>query len=61
MMNLNRFMMGVALMGIALTGCSNEEQLSLDGTADAGTPLAINVTNAGLTKVGGGSFWKSVR
>ena len=53
MMNLNRFMMGVALMGIALTGCSNEEQLSLDGTADATTPLSISVTNADMTKVGG--------
>ena len=53
MMKFNRFMMGAALMAVALTGCSNEEQLSLDGTADAGTPLAISVTNAGLTKVGG--------
>lgn len=51
MKNLNCFMMGVALSVIALTGCSNEEQLS--GTADARTPLAISVTNAGLTKVGG--------
>lgn len=58
MKNLNCFMMGVALSVIALTGCSNEEQLS--GTADARTPLAISVTNAGLTKVGGGSFWKPV-
>ena len=51
MKNLNCFMMGVALSVIALTGCSNEEQLS--GTPDARTPLAISVTNAGLTKVGG--------
>ena len=50
-MKFNRFMMGAALMAVALTGCSNEEQLS--GTADARTPLAISVTNAGLTKVGG--------
>ena len=57
-MNLNRFMMGVALMAVTLTGCSNEEQLTLSGTSDARTPLAISVTNAGLTKVGGGSFWK---
>lgn len=53
MMNLNRFLLGMALTAFALPGCSNEEQLSLDGTADAGTPLAISVTNAGLTKVGG--------
>lgn len=53
MMKFNRFMMGVALMAVALSGCSNEEQLSLDGTADARTPLAISVTNAGLTKAGG--------
>ena len=59
-MKFNQCILGVALMAVALTGCSNEEQLSLDGTADAGTPLAISVTNAGLTKVGGGSFWKSV-
>ena len=51
MKNLNCFMMGVALSVIALTGCSNEEQLSV--TPDASTPLAISVTNAGLTKVGG--------
>ena len=50
MKNLNCFMMGVALSVIALTGCSNEEQ---PVRADARTPLAISVTNAGLTKVGG--------
>lgn len=46
-------MLGMALSVIALSGCSNEEQLSLDGTAEARTPLAISVSNAGLTKVGG--------
>ena len=58
MKNLNCFMMGVALSVIALSGCSNDEQLS--GMEDARTPLAISVTNAGLTEVGGGSFWKPV-
>ena len=53
MMNLNRFMIGVALMGIALTGCYDQEQLSLDATADATTPLSISVTNADMTKAGG--------
>ena len=43
----------MALSVIALSGCSNEEQLTLSGTADAGTPLSISVTNSGLTKVGG--------
>ena len=52
-MKFNQCVLGVALMAVALSGCSNEEQLSLDGTADAGTPLCIRVTNAGLTKVGG--------
>ena len=61
MKNLNCFMMGMALMAVALSGCSNEEQLSLDGTADATTPLSISVSNSLETKVGGGRFWKSVR
>ena len=61
MKNLNQCILGVALSFFALTGCSNEEQLTLDGTSDAKTPLNISVTNAGLTKVGGGSFWQSIR
>ena len=55
MMNLNRFFYGlIVFSALSVTpGCSNEEQLSLDGTAEARTPLSISVTNAGLTKVGG--------
>ena len=54
MMNLNRFFYGlIVFSALSVTpGCSNEEQLSLDGTAEARTPLSISVTNAGLTKVG---------
>ena len=53
MKNLNQCILGVALSFFALTGCSNEEQLTLDGTSDAKTPLNISVPIAGLTKVGG--------
>ena len=59
MMKFNQCVLGVALMAVALTGCSNDEQLF--GTSEARTPLAISVTNAGLTKVGGDSFWQSIR
>lgn len=52
-MKFNQCILGVALMAVALTGCSNEEQLTLSGTSEARTPLAISVTNSGLTKVGG--------
>ena len=53
---LNKLVAGaIAMMAFTVSpGCSNEERLSLDGTADATTPLSISVTNAGLTKVGGG-------
>ena len=55
MKNLNCFIYGLIVFSASfgLSGCSNEEKLSLDGTAEARTPLAISVTNAGLTKVGG--------
>ena len=55
MKNLNRYFYGlIVFSALSVTpGCSNEEKLSLNGTADATTPLAISVTNAGLTKVGG--------
>ena len=49
-MKFNQCILGVALMAVALTGCSNEERLS--SMEDARTPLSISVTNAGLTKVG---------
>ena len=55
MKNLNCFIYGLIVYSVffGLSGCSNEEQLSLDGTADATTLLNISVSNAGLTKVGG--------
>ena len=60
---LNKLVAGaIAMMAFTVSpGCSNEEQLSLDGTAEARTPLSISVSNSLGTKVGGGSFWKSVR
>ena len=54
----NRFFYGLIAFStfIVLPGCSNEEKLSLDGTADATTPLNIRVSNSLNTKVGGGNF-----
>ena len=52
---LNKLVAGaIAMMAFTVSpGCSNEEQLSLDGTADATTPLSIIVSNSLETKAGG--------
>ena len=55
MKNLNCFIycLIVYSASFGLSGCSNEEKLSLDGTAEARTPLSISVSNSLETKVGG--------
>ena len=55
MKNLNCFIycLIVYSASFGLSGCSNEEKLSLDGTAEARTPLSISVSNFLETKVGG--------
>ena len=54
MKNLNCFIycLIVYSASFGLSGCSNEEKLSLDGTAEARTPLSISVSNSLETKVG---------
>lgn len=54
----NHFIYGLIAFSIfiVLPSCSNEEKLSLDGTADATAPLNISVSNSLETKVGGGNF-----
>ena len=56
-MKIIQVIKNVALLAFALSaGCSNEDIISLDGTADATTPLAIDVSNSLGTRVGGGDF-----
>ena len=56
---LNRlFISAIATMAVtASPGCSNEEQLGMEGVADATTPLNISVSNTLETRVGG-VFWE---
>lgn len=54
MNNLNKLFIGaIAMMAITVTpGCSNEEQLGMEGVADAMTPLNISVSNTLETRTG---------
>ena len=56
----NKLFVGArAMMAVTVTpGCSNEEQLGMEGVADATAPLNISVSNSLETKVewGGGNF-----
>ena len=52
------FVGAIAMMAVTVTpGCSNEEQLGMEGVADATAPLNISVSSSLETKVeGGGDF-----
>ena len=55
MKHLHRlFFSAIATMAVtASPGCSNEEQLGMEGVTDATTPLNISVSNTLETRMGG--------